>query len=256
MMGRRACLGAGVPISLLASFAALAALSTRGPAGPRELLDVRELPRLDAEIQRDVRLLKAQQVVVRMAESKMARAAGGAQGAAHSSALSTGRRRQVVRARVPILQGGRLASRQAAALSRSRRQRLSSPRQASGGGEVLSPGEHSYRYEQRHVARHLGDMVRASTLMRDNESFQEKQVEDWDKFFDHLNTEVDVPKYGKKDLLVDNIEAIPPCNQDCDYEGTPNDEAFEWFNTLNTENKDGHIVDNLKDITACVIDCG
>eukprot|EP00285_Hemiselmis_virescens_P005782 CAMPEP_0173385992 /NCGR_PEP_ID=MMETSP1356-20130122/8592_1 /TAXON_ID=77927 ORGANISM="Hemiselmis virescens, Strain PCC157" /NCGR_SAMPLE_ID=MMETSP1356 /ASSEMBLY_ACC=CAM_ASM_000847 /LENGTH=104 /DNA_ID=CAMNT_0014342035 /DNA_START=88 /DNA_END=402 /DNA_ORIENTATION=+ len=90
---------------------------------------------------------------------------------------------------------------------------------------------------------------------RDDGSYNEKQADKWGSFFDHLNTEVDVPKYGIKNLLIDNIESIEPCDMDCDKEGTKKPDDFEWYNDLNAKNKRGKIVDNIKDITACLIDC-
>lgn len=80
--------------------------------------------------------------------------------------------------------------------------------------------------EKHMIDRHLGDMERKSrgaTLYGNMEnrpdSYNQEEADKWGAFFDQLNTEVDVPKYGVKNLVVDNIEAIPPCDMDCGKHG-------------------------------------
>lgn len=209
-------------------------MAARCRGGKIELVDAQDLPQLDAQIQRDLQLLKAQRDIVRQAEGKIV-----------SDALVPRKRREGRAAGyVPTVSVQRkfLGS----IGEGSRRQRLQ--------GVDEESEKNNFKWESRQVDHHLGDMVRSAQLESKN-GYEDQQVKDWGDFFDHLNTKVDVPKYGKKDLVVDNIEAIPACNQDCDKPGTSNDEDFWWYDTLNRVNKDSHIVDNLRDITACTIDC-
>ncbi len=45
------------------------------------------------------------------------------------------------------------------------------------------------------------------------------KIADWNRFFDGFTKRVDAPRWGVKDLLVDNLEGITACDVDCDRNG-------------------------------------
>ncbi|KAJ1490677.1 hypothetical protein T484DRAFT_1934550 [Baffinella frigidus] len=89
----------------------------------------------------------------------------------------------------------------------------------------------------------------------DQQEIDGAKVQDWNDFFNGMNTEVDVPKWNKYGLVVDNIEAIPACTVDCGKWDSDDTSDFGFFDKLNTVNERGHIIDNIDNIDACSIDC-
>lgn len=279
-----------------------------------------ELPRVDARIQRDEELLKRQEAIVQRAIE---------QRAGRGPAMMQRQQGRIPASRGRVHAGAQLAIGDAAGTG------AAGAATANGRSPSSQEGEGN-QWEKRAVRRYLGDMERKSRLYGRfegiPESYNQKEADDWGAFFDQLNTEVDVPKYDVKNLLVDNIEAIPPCNMDCGKHGEvclppwaslitakrcrlvsssssssfsgqsdpllpllfffiatlccllglcgmlpsplpslllaalllnvpllplvqkdPKD--FDWYNNLNTVNQRGKVVDNIDDITACLIDC-
>jgi hypothetical protein len=149
--------------------------------GSVELLDAADLPKLDAEIQRDVELLRAQQAVVRRAE---ALAAGG-----NPDNVAFPQQAQMQAQQAPVRRQFVAAGR-----VRSVGQGYPGHQALSRREESASPeGDHSYVAEVRAVDRHLGDMDRAnrkSNTLRWESDYDQKKVDEWGEFFDHLNTEV------------------------------------------------------------------
>jgi len=99
--------------------------------------------------------------------------------------------------------------------------------------------------------RHIEEVSSWSGTAVDNLA----KVADWNDFFDNMNARVDAPRWGKKNMIIDNIEDIEPCRVDCDRDGGDDLEDFDFFHDMLTLNDRGHIVDNLDDIDACTIDC-
>lgn len=166
-----------------------------------------ELPRLDARIQRDEELLKRQEAIVQRAI---------VQRAGRESAMMRRQQGRVPASRGRVHAGAQLASGDAAGTE------ATGVTTANGRFPSSHEGKGN-QWEKRAVRRYLGEMERKSRLYGNMEgipdSYNQKEADDWGSFFDQLNTEVDVPKYGVKNLLVDNIEDIPPCDMDCGKHG-------------------------------------
>jgi hypothetical protein len=176
-------------------------------SGPVSLMGASELPRLDARIQRDEELLKSQEAIVQRAIE---------QRAGRGPAMMRRQQGRVPASRGRVHAGAQLAIGDAAGTG------AAGAATANGRTPSSREGEGN-QWEKRAVRRYLGDMERKSRLYGRfegiPESYNQKEADDWGAFFDQLNTEVDVPKYDVKNLLVDNIEAIPPCNMDCGKHG-------------------------------------
>lgn len=197
--------------------------------------DSSALSALNAQIAKDESLLRSQEAIVNKAESAL---------------LSRVRNLKDAEAQRSNLIPSRAGPK---AVSHKMQRLMASP---PGGGDPRPPAapwketvpDHS------HVSLQASINGPEEVDVVDND-----KIADWNKFFDGFTKRVDAPKWDVKDLLVDNLDDITPCNIDCDKNGMTSLSDFAFFdNMTRTETDDAgrvHIVDSLDGIDACTIDC-
>ena len=201
-----------------------------GPVSLASVQSADKLQHIDAEIERDETLLKQQQGVVDRTEHMLQAAM---KGKAFQSAFHPRRPQQ--KSQLPVSQ-----------------QSLSAPnwetaRKEEGVfGSVQRPESARWR-EGDPRSRHGQGLERTVSLEgpADDQVIDGAKVQDWNDFFNGMNTEVDVPKWNKYGLVVDNIEAIPACTVDCGKWDSDDTSDFGFFDNLNTLNARGHVIDNI-----------
>ena len=58
------------------------------------------------------------------------------------------------------------------------------------------------------------------------------KVADWNEFFNNMNARVDAPRWGKQNMVIDNLDDIEPCRVDCDKDGGNTGEDFKFFGNM------------------------
>ena len=161
---------------------------------------------LDKEIAADIALLRAQQKIVNDAEAKLASAYG-------SKPLAPRGRARLQAAQARGAPTGKLT------MPPSDDDIAGNPRpEAKPWAEGASP-EHGYE-----VARFASTNGPSDLAEVDGE-----KIADWNEFFDNMNARVDAPRWGKENMIIDNIDDIEPCRVDCDKYGGSTGEDFGFF---------------------------
>jgi len=192
---------------------------------------------MDKEIAEDIALLRAQQKIVNDAESKLATAYG-------NKPLS--------------------APRGAARMQAAQFQGV--PEGAPTGQLMAPPSDDDLQGDPRPAAKPWvegGSPERGYEVARyasengprDLAEVDGDKVADWNDFFNNMNARVDAPRWGKENMVIDNLDDIEPCRVDCDKDGGNTGTDFAFFGNMLALNERGHIIDNLDDIDACSIDC-
>jgi len=193
---------------------------------------------MDKEIAEDIALLRAQQQIVSDAESKLATAYGNKP----------------------------LAPRGAARMQAAQFQGVPEGRNAPTGQLMMPPSEDDPTGDPRPAAKPFVEgespergyevaRFASENGPRDLAEVDGEQVADWNDFFNNMNARVDAPRWGKENMVIDNLDDIEPCRVDCDKDGGSTGEDFGFFGNMLALNERGHIIDNLDDIDACSIDC-
>jgi hypothetical protein len=152
--------------------------------------DSAALAALDAQIAKDEHLLRAQESIVNKAESMLLSRVHNLDNAEASRSRASARaiRRPVQRLMASPPGGG-------------------DPRPLAAPWTETVP-DHSHVYLQTSLSG-----------PEDEGETDGDKIADWNRFFDGFTKRVDAPKWGVKDLLVDNLEGITACNIDCDKNG-------------------------------------
>lgn len=171
---------------------------------------------MDKEIAEDIALLQAQQKIVNDAEAKLASAYGNKP----------------------------LAPRGAARMQAAQFQGVPEGRRGAPMGKLMAPPSDddltgdprppSKDWVEGESPERGYEAARHSSINgpRDLAEVDGDKVADWNDFFNNMNARVDAPRWGKENMVIDNLDDIKPCRVDCDKDGGNTGEDFAFFGNM------------------------
>ena len=170
---------------------------------------------MDKEIADDIALLQAQQQIVNDAEAKLASAYGNKPLAPRGAARMQAAQFQ------GVPQGRRAPTGQLMAPP-SDDDMTGDPRPAAKPWVEGQSPERGYEVAHYAVRNGPADLAEVDG----------DKVADWNEFFNNMNARVDAPRWGKENMVIDNLDDIEPCRVDCDKDGGNTGEDFAFFGNM------------------------